>query len=80
MRSSKGNGGVDMSQNEFTKKNAGNGISSQAVSAAGLNVFALTLLIESFTELMGGDTAAIEFPYKGVKVRLEIYGRQQNED
>lgn len=61
-----------MSANEFTKKNKSNGIHGQKILDAGLNVFALQLLIESFTQLAGKDTTPLEFTYLGVTVRLQI--------
>lgn len=44
-----------MAQNDFTKKNARVGAPAQAVLDAGLNVFALELLVESFTAVRGKD-------------------------
>ena len=61
-----------MAQNDFTNANSKTGIPSQAVLNAGLNVFALDLLVESFTELAGKSTKQVEFTYKGVKVGLQI--------
>ena len=61
-----------MSQNEFTKKNSGVGISGQAILDAGINVFALQLMLESFTSIAGKDTTPLEFTYLGVNVRLQI--------
>ena len=61
-----------MSQNEFTKKNARNGIPAQTILDGGLNVFGLQLLLESFTDIAGCDTTPLEFTYLGVKIRLQI--------
>lgn len=61
-----------MSQNEFTKTNANKGIPGQLILDTGLNVFALQLFLESFTEVRGKDTEPLEFTYLGVKVRLQI--------
>ncbi len=61
-----------MAQNEFTKSNEQTGLPSQAVLDAGLNVFALDLLVESFTEVAGKSTEAVEFTYRGVSIRLQV--------
>ena len=61
-----------MTQNKFTKANSSIGLASQTILDAGLNVFALQLLLESFTDFIGENTQAIEFTYLGVKVRLQI--------
>jgi hypothetical protein len=61
-----------MAENDFTTANAKNGIPGQAIIDAGLNVFALQLLLESFTEIAGGNTEPVEFTYLGVNVRLQI--------
>ena len=61
-----------MSENEFTKENKNNGIPAQVILDAGINVFGLQLLLESFTEMAGKDTSPLEFTYLGVKVRLQI--------
>ena len=61
-----------MAANDFTMKNKGCGIHGQPILDAGLNVFALQLLLESFTETIGKDTEPVEFTYLGVKVRLQI--------
>jgi hypothetical protein len=63
-----------MAQNEFTKSNHDVGATSQAILNAGLNVFALDLIVESFTQLAGKSTEKIEFTYKGVKIQLQISG------
>jgi len=61
-----------MSQNEFTKENRTLGLPPQVVLDAGLNVFALDLIVESFTQLAGKKAEPIEFTYKGVNIRLQI--------
>jgi hypothetical protein len=61
-----------MAQNEFTKANHRIGLSSQTILNAGLNVFALDLIIESFSQLASKDTTPVEFTYKGIKIRLQI--------
>jgi len=61
-----------MSQNEFTKENKNTGIHPQAIIDAGLNVFALDLMVESFTQVAGKDTTPCEFTYKGVNVKFQI--------
>ena len=61
-----------MAVNNFTKANAKNGISTQVILDAGLNVFGLQLFLESFTDAAGGKTEPLEFTYLGVKVRLQI--------
>ena len=61
-----------MAQNEFTTENRNTGIQSQKLLDAGINVFALDLLVESFSDLAGKATAPIEFTYKGVSIRLQV--------
>lgn len=61
-----------MAQNEFTKENKNTGLPSQVILDAGLNVFALDLIAESFTKLAGKDTTPVEFTYKGVDIKLQI--------
>ena len=61
-----------MAQNEFTRKNHKVGIPGQRILDAGLNVFALQLVLESFTKIAGGSTEPLEFTYLGVDVRLQI--------
>ena len=61
-----------MGQNEFTKANHKVGIHGQTILDAGLNVFGLQLVLESFTKLMGANTAPVEFTYLGVDVCLKI--------
>jgi hypothetical protein len=61
-----------MAQNEFTKRNHGIGLASQTILDAGLNVFALDLIAESFTALAGKDATPVEFTYRGVRIRLQI--------
>lgn len=61
-----------MAQNEFTKDNGSTGLAAQAILDAGLNVFALDLVVESFTGLAGKDTGPVQFTYKGVNIRLQI--------
>jgi len=69
-----------MPQNEFTKKNKNMGIPGQVILDAGLNVFALDLLIESFTKLAKGDTKPIEFTYSGVDIKLQINDQAKEDD
>jgi len=59
-----------MAENEYTKKNRSRGIPSQAILDAGLNVFALQLLVESYTDLPNPEP--ISFPYLGVDVSLSL--------
>lgn len=61
-----------MGQNKFTKENHSTGIHGQMILDAGLNVFALQLLLESFTKLAHGKTQPLKFTYLGVDVRLQI--------
>ena len=61
-----------MGDNKFTKDNRETGIHGQVILDAGINVFALQLLIESFTHVAHGETKPVEFTYRGVKVRLQI--------
>lgn len=61
-----------MAQNEFTKKNHTLGIHGQTILDAGLNVFALKLLLESFTQLAGTSTKPVEFTYLGVDIKLQL--------
>lgn len=59
-----------MSQNEYTKKNYSKGVPSQIILDAGLNVFALMLLIESYTDHPNPES--ISFPYRGVNISLSL--------
>ncbi|HDZ25195.1 hypothetical protein LCGC14_2105080 [marine sediment metagenome] len=62
-----------MAQNEFTKTNSLlNTVSGQTILDAGLNVFGLQLLLESFTLIAGGKTDPVSFTYLGVDVKLQI--------
>jgi len=61
-----------MAQNDFTKENHSMGIHGQIILDAGLNVFALQLLIESYTDAAQGRTGKVEFTYLGVDVRMQI--------
>ncbi len=61
-----------MGQNKFTKDNHWKGINGQIILDAGLNVFGLQLLIESFTKIAHGETKPLEFTYLGVDIRLQI--------
>lgn len=61
-----------MSENIFTKDNKTLGIPSQVILDAGLNVFALDLVVKSFTQLAGKDATPLEFIYKGVNIKLQI--------
>ena len=59
-----------MSENEYTKKHRHEGVPSQIILDAGLNVFALQLLIESYTKCP--DPKPVSFPYRGVDVSLSL--------
>ena len=59
-----------MSENEHTKKYRNHGIPAQVILDAGLNVFALRLLIESYTN--HPNPKPISFPFMGVSVSLSI--------
>jgi len=59
-----------MAENEYTKKNRNKGIPSQIIFDAGLNVFALMLLVESYTDLPNPEP--ISFPYRGVNISLSL--------
>lgn len=59
-----------MGENEYTKKNRDRGLLVQTIHAAGLNVFALRLLIESYTHLP--DPVPVSFPFLGVNVALSL--------
>lgn len=61
-----------MAENKFTKENKNNGLASQLILDAGLNVFGLQLLLESFTDIAGKDTTPLEFTYLGVNISLQI--------
>ena len=61
-----------MSENKFTLDNKTNGLPAQQILNAGLNVFALQLLVESFTTLAGSDTTPLEFKFQGVNIKLQI--------
>ena len=59
-----------MSENEHTKKYRNHGVPAQAILDCGLNVFALRLLIESYTN--PPNPKPISFPFMGVVVSLSI--------
>ena len=61
-----------MAENAYTQEHHRAGVPGQVILDAGLNVFALELLVESFTQLAGEDTKPVEFPFRGVKVSLQI--------
>ena len=61
-----------MSSNEFTRENRKLGLPPQLVLDAGLNVFALDLIVESFTQIAGKDATPVEFTYKGVNLKFQI--------
>ena len=61
-----------MPENEFTLANKTKGLPAQQILDAGLNVFALQLLIESFTDLAGSDTTPLEFKFQGINIKLQI--------
>ena len=61
-----------MAENNFTKTNKKLGLAGQTILNAGLNVFGLQLVLESFTQAAGKDTTPCEFTYLGVKVRFQI--------
>lgn len=61
-----------MSQNKYTRENSKNGLSANVILEAGLNVFGLQLVLESFTKIAEGNTTPLEFTYLGVDVTLKI--------
>ena len=64
-----------MSENDHTKKNRIR-MSSQIILDAGLNVFALQLLVESYTDLPNPEP--ISFPYRGVNISLSLCDEKSN--
>ncbi len=64
-----------MSENDHTKKNRIR-MSSQIILDAGLNVFALQLLVESYTDLPNHEP--ISFPYRGVNISLSLCDEKSN--
>ncbi len=64
-----------MSENDYTKKNRIR-MSSQIILDAGLNVFALQLLVESYTDLPNPEP--ISFPYRGVNISLSLCDEKSN--
>ena len=59
-----------MAANEYTKFNSKNGIPSQAILDAGINVFGLQLFLESYTDKK--DPPPLKFRYLGVDVSVSI--------
>lgn len=59
-----------MSENEYTRKHVMNGVASQTILDCGLNVFALQLLIESYTD--HPNPIPVSFPYRGVNISLSL--------
>ncbi len=62
-----------MAQNEFTKENHETGLPAQVILDSGLNVFALELLVQSFTKAAGKKTREVKFAFRGVDVQLKIH-------
>jgi len=58
--------------NNFTKKNAGNGLPGQNLLDAGLNVFGLQLFLESYTDHK--EPPPLTFRYLGVDVSVSVPG------
>jgi len=65
-----------MSENDYTKKNRNKGVPSQIILDAGLNVFALQLLVESYTDHPNPEP--ISFPYRGVNIALSLCDEKSN--
>ena len=63
-----------MSENEYTKKHRNNGISSQRILDCGLNVFALQLLIESYTK--HPTPVPVNFQYLGVNIGMSLVDKK----
>lgn len=59
-----------MSENEYTRKHRNDGVPSQIILDCGLNVFALQLLIESYTS--HPKPIPVNFPYRGVRICLSL--------
>ncbi|MBA7602914.1 hypothetical protein ES703_10010 [subsurface metagenome] len=59
-----------MAENEYTIKHHNEGVPSQVILDAGLNVFALMLLVESYTD--HPNPKPVSFPYRGVIISLEL--------
>lgn len=59
-----------MAENEYTIKHHNEGVPSQVILDAGLNVFALQLLVESYTD--HPTPIPISFPYRGVNISLSL--------
>ena len=59
-----------MSENEHTKKQRNHGVPGQVLLDAGLNVFALQLLVESYTD--HPNPIPVSFPFKGVNITLSL--------
>ncbi len=58
------------------KKYHNHGVPGQIILDAGLNVFALQLLIESYTD--HPNPTPITFPYKGVNISLSLCEDKRN--
>ena len=65
-----------MSENKYTKKHHNEGVPSQIILDAGLNVFALMLLVESYTDHPNPEP--VSFPYRGVNISLSLCDAESN--
>ena len=59
-----------MSENAHTIKYRNHGVPSQVILDVGLNVFALQLLVESYTDKP--NPIPVSFPFKGVNISLSL--------
>ncbi len=66
-----------MSENDYTQKNRNKGVPSQVILDAGLNVFALQLLVESYTGHPSPEP--VSFPYRGVNISLSLCDEKSNQ-
>ena len=67
-----------MSENEYTRKHRNEGVPSQIILDAGLNIFALMLLVESYTDHPNPEP--VTFPYRGVKISLSLCNKASEAD
>jgi len=59
-----------MAETKYTIEHRNDGISTQVILDCGLNVFALQLLIESYTQ--HPKPIPIKFRYRGVEIALSL--------
>jgi len=63
-----------MAENEYTKKHRSHGVPMQVIHDCGFNVFALKLLVESYTNHF--NPIPVTFPFMGVEISLRLIDQE----